>query len=44
MMCHSLNKFYYNSKYPIFTLNNLNFVEDDLNNYCVVEETQNIFQ
>ena len=34
MMCHSLSKFYYNSKYPIFTLNNLNFEEDVLNNYC----------
>ena len=34
MMCNSLNKFYSNSKYPIFTLNNLNFEEDDLNNYC----------
>ena len=34
MMCHSLNKFYCNSKYPIFTLNNLNFEEDELNNYC----------
>ena len=34
MMCHSLNKLYSNSKYPIFTLKNLNFEEDNLNNYC----------
>jgi len=37
MMCHSLNKFYYNSKYPIFSLNkidNLKYKEDEFNNFC----------
>ena len=36
-MCHSLNKFYYNSKYPIFSLNkidNLKYKEDEFNNFC----------
>ena len=36
-MCHSLNKYYYNSKYPIFSLNkidNLKYKEDEFNNFC----------
>ncbi len=34
MMCNSLNILKNNSQYPIFTLNYLNFKENDLNNYC----------
>lgn len=36
-MCHSLNKFYYNSKYPIFSLNKIDkikYKEDEFNNFC----------
>ena len=37
MMCHSLNKYFYNSKYPIFSLSkidNLKYKEDEFNNFC----------
>jgi hypothetical protein len=36
-MCHSLNNYYYNSKYPIFSLNkvdNLKYKEEEFNNFC----------